>query len=192
MNLSSRDPRLQKAVSNVGLITSNGSFGHNIMACEWTNIFSFEPAMISLGIRPHKATAQNIHATKAFGVNICAQDQNLISSVAGNYTGKEIDKIALLESLGYSFYQAESANLLMVQGASLNAECELVKTVDLGDHPLLIGKIKVITASEKQPLVYFQGRYHKIGDEIHKPSREYRNKIKQLAQEFNKDPKATN
>lgn len=104
MNIPDGDPRLKKTITNVGLITSNGSYGHNIMACEYTYLFSNEPALIALGVRPRKATAQNVRETKMFGVSICAEDQNVISSVAGNHSGKDIDKIGLLKKLGFEFY----------------------------------------------------------------------------------------
>lgn len=77
-------------------------------------------------------------------------------------------------------------DLLMLTGACINAECKLVEILELGDHPLLIGEIENVTANDKQPLSYFQGRYHKIGEEIQKPSQEYRDKIKQLTQLFSK------
>lgn len=186
MNIPDGDPRLQKSITNVGLITSNGSYSHNIMACEWTYLFSYEPALIALGIRPHKATSHNIRETKMFGVSICAEDQNVISSVAGNHTGKDTDKIGLLKELGFEFYPAKTADLLMVTGACMNAECKLVEILELGDHPLLIGDIEHITANDKQPLSYFQGRYHKIGEEIQKPDRKLRDQIKKLAQRFGK------
>lgn len=190
MNIPSDDPRLKKSVTNVGLITSNGSFGHNIMACEFTYLISNEPALIALGIRSHKATAQNIRETKMFGVSICAEDQNVIASVAGNHTGKETDKIGLLKELGFKFYPAKTMDLLMVTGACMNAECTLVEIVELGDHPLLIGEIEDITANDKQPLSYFQGRYHQVGEEIQKPDQERRDQMKQLALQFSKVKKA--
>ncbi len=31
------DDRINKFVTNVGLVTSNGPHGQNIMACEWTH-----------------------------------------------------------------------------------------------------------------------------------------------------------
>lgn len=187
MNVPDGDPRLKKSITNVGLITSNGSFGHNVMACEWTYLFSYEPALIALGIRPHKATAINIKETKIFGVSMCAEDQNVISSVAGNQTAKSIDKIGLLKELGFTFYPAKTMNVLMVEGACMNAECKLVEVLEMGDHPLLIGEIEHVTANDKQPLSYFQGRYHKVGEEIQKPDQEYRDHIKELAKKFSKN-----
>jgi flavin reductase (DIM6/NTAB) family NADH-FMN oxidoreductase RutF len=184
MNIPHGDPRLSKTVTNVGLITSNGSFGHNIMACEWTYFISYSPALIALGIGSHKASAQNIRETKEFGVSMCAEDQNVIASVAGNHSGAQTDKIGLLKELGFEFHQAEHMDLLMVSGACMSAECKLLEIVELGDHPLLIGEVKHVVINDKQPLAYFQGGFHQIGSEIQKPTQERRDEMRELAKQF--------
>lgn len=49
--------------------------------------------MIAVNIRGHDATSENIIESKEFGVNIAAEDQNVLCSVAGKYTGRHVDKI---------------------------------------------------------------------------------------------------
>ena len=53
------------------------------MAAEWTRHISYSPSLISVNIRGHDATAKNIEASKEFGVNIAAEDHNVICSIAG-------------------------------------------------------------------------------------------------------------
>lgn len=173
-------------VTNVGLITSNGPYGYNIMACEWTHMISYDPGLILLAIRSHKATFANILKTKVFGVNVAANDQNIVSSVSGNATGKAVDKIKVLEELGYKFYKAKHIDVCMVEGAALNAECKLIKHIDIGDHPLLIGEVINVQVNEKNPLVYYQGKYWNVGEKIEKPSETYREQIKELKSKYSK------
>ena len=186
MNLQWGDPRTKKFITNVGLVTSNGPHGYNIMACEWTHFVSFAPALITVCIRPNHATQKNILKTKEFGVNLCATDQNVVSSIAGNYSGKSVDKIAFLKELGISFYKAQTIDALMVEGSCLNAECKLIKYVDVGDHPLLIGEMEQIKINDKKPLSYFEGKYHEVGPEIPKPPDATRAKIEKLAKKYSK------
>ena len=96
MNIEWGDERLQ-VVTGVGLITSNGKHGNNIMAAEWTHHVSYDPGLIAVHIGNHKATAQNISETKEFGVSIASEKQNVISSIAGGQSGKDYDKIAALK-----------------------------------------------------------------------------------------------
>jgi hypothetical protein len=43
----------------------------------------------------------NIQFSKEFGISIAGEDQNVVCSVAGGYSGRHIDKIYLLESGWY-------------------------------------------------------------------------------------------
>ncbi|MDO8497570.1 MAG: flavin reductase family protein [bacterium] len=184
MNLAWGDEKTQSFTTNIGLITSNGPHGHNIMACEWTHYVSYAPALIVLAIRTHKATYKNIIASKEFGINIAAEEHSNISPVAGNNSGHDVDKIKVLEELGVNFYKAKKIDVLMIQGASMNAECKLIKTVDVGDHPLLIGEIVNISHEIKSPLLYHQTKYFKVGERIPKPPQEYLDKIKTLVEKY--------
>lgn len=179
-------------VTNVGLITSNGPYGHNVMACEWTHQLSYDPPLIAVCIRPGKTTFENIQSSKEFGVNVAAFDQNIVSSIAGNSHGKTVDKISVLKELGVVFYQAETINALMIEGASLNAECKLIKFIDIGDHPLFIGEVQNIKQAAKEPLIYYQGKYFRIGDRISKPDQPKLDQIAELVEKYTRNSPLAN
>ncbi len=160
MELPWNDPRSNKFVTTVGLITSEGITGPNIMACEWTHHISYNPGLIAISLGLTKATVGNIRNTKEFGINLCAKDQSILSSIAGGYSGSNYDKIKAIKELGFEFIKANKINTLMVKGAALNAECKLFQEITLGDHIMFIGEVIDATQnSEKQPLVYHDGRY---------------------------------
>lgn len=171
-------------VTNVGLITTNGPHGHNVMACEWTHQLSYDPPLIAVCIRPGKTTFENIQSSKEFGVNIAAFDQNIVASIAGNHHGKTVDKIAVLEELGVIFYPAAAIDALMIENAGLNAECKLVKFIEIGDHPLFIGEIQNVKQIGKEPLIYHQGKYFRLGDRIHKPDQPKLDQIAELVKKY--------
>ena len=64
------DPRSNKFVTIIGLITSSGSSGPNIMACEWTHHLSYKPGLIAISLDPTKTTAGNISQNQEYGINI--------------------------------------------------------------------------------------------------------------------------
>jgi flavin reductase (DIM6/NTAB) family NADH-FMN oxidoreductase RutF len=69
---------------------------------------TFRVMLIAVNIRGHDATARNIEASKEFGVNIAAEDHNVICSIAGRYSGRNVDKISILKESGIaSFYDAK-------------------------------------------------------------------------------------
>ncbi len=66
MDLAWGDPRSNKFASSIGLITSNGSHGQDILACEWTHHLSYRPGLIAVSLGPTKATVENIKKSKNF------------------------------------------------------------------------------------------------------------------------------
>lgn len=164
------DERTKQFVTNVGLITSHGPYGDNVMSAEWTHHISYEPGLAAVCIRPDDATHANIEKTKEFGISLCAADQNVPASVAGNNSAKNVDKIAALKDLGFKFYKGKKIKALMVDGAALNAECRLMKQISLGDHTTFIGEIVEASSSGKKPLVYHAQQFWKFGESMPKPS----------------------
>ena len=92
-------------LTNVGLITTDGPYGPNVMGAEWTHHISYSPSLIAINVRGDDATAENIDHSKEFGFNLAAEDQNILCSIGGRYTGKELDKISLFKEIGIIFYK---------------------------------------------------------------------------------------
>ena len=107
MDLPWGDEKTNKFITNVGIVTSTGPFGDNVMACEWTHHFSYRPGLVGVSIGARHATHKNINETKEFGVNLASTEQNVLSSVAGSSSGADFDKIKALEELGFEFYKAK-------------------------------------------------------------------------------------
>jgi len=187
MDLPWGDERSKQFVTNVGLVTSNGPFADDIMACEWTHHVSYSPGLIVVCIRSGDATHENIKQTKEFGVSLCAVDQSVMSSVSGGYSGSNYDKIKALKDLGFEFYNAKKIRTLMVKGAAMNAECKLVNEYSLGDHTMFVGE--VVEASnnpDKEPLGFYNGRYWIMDKNVVKPSQEERERVRNIVEKFKK------
>mgnify|MGYP001607481482 CR=1 FL=1 len=177
----------QKFITNVGLITSDGPNGKDIMAAEWTYLVSYSPAHILVSIGSRKATAENILKTKMFGVSITAEEQNWISSIAGGSSGHTHDKIDALKEMGVSFTKGKELDVLLVEGASLQAECKLLEVIDKGgDHLLFLGEVVNGTFSKNKPLAYHENKYWKMTTLIEKPSEKKRTEMKETAEKHRK------
>lgn len=174
-----------KFVTNVGLITSDGPHGPNIMAAEWTHHVSYSPGLIAVCFGPNRTTLENIRATKKFGVSLTATDQTVASSVAGGTKGFQHNKIAALKELGFRFYTGKTG-LLMVEDAALNAECKVIKEIQLGDHMMVVGEVVEMKASNKEPIAYHQGRYWILNTNVKKPSDEERERIASITEKHKK------
>ncbi len=177
MNIPWGSDAAKKFVTNVGLITSNGPHGDNIMSAEWTHQISYQPGLILISLKTSEATYDNIMKSKEFGVNLASQEQNVMASVAGNNSGKNINKIEALKELGFKFFKAKKIKALMVEGAALNVECKLVNTIKVGDHVAFIGEAVEIRMPDKKPLAYHGLKYWKLDETIQKPPQDELEKI---------------
>jgi flavin reductase (DIM6/NTAB) family NADH-FMN oxidoreductase RutF len=190
MDLGWGNEKASKFVTNVGLITSEGPNGANIMAAEWTYYVSWSPALIAVhlgGGKTAKATSENIMASREFGVNIAAADQNVIASIAGGSTGREMDKISILKEMGVQFYPSKSIKPSLLRGAAINIECRLLEAKELGDHTMFIGEmVSIETDPAKEPLLYSFGKYYHVGERLHKPEQGVLDRIEQLKAKFAK------
>ena len=177
----------KKFVTNVGLITSSGPHGDNIMSAEWTHQVSYQPGLILISLKTTEATYDNIIKSKEFGVNLIAQDQNVLASVAGGSSGKNVNKIEALKELGFKFFKAKKINSLMVEGAALNVECKLVNKIEVGDHLAFIGQaVEVHPVTDKEPLVYHGQKFWKFGANIPRPQEDEMNRIKAIVEKHTK------
>lgn len=176
----------QKFVSDVGLVTSTGPNGPNIMAAEWTNHVSYSPGLIMLNLGPDKATVENILATKEFGVSLASDKQATATSIAGGSSGRKTDKIGALIDLGYAFFPAKHIKAPLLKGAALTIECKLIKHETIGDHLMLIGEVLEATPTDAMPLVYHSGIYNHLGAPIPKPLQDELERIKSIMEKHKK------
>ncbi len=170
-----------KFVTNIGLITSNGPNGGNIMAAEWTRLVSYSPGLIAINLSPGEATLDNIQHTKHFGVNIAADDQFDIIVVAGRHTGWKVDKIGMLKDMEIEIYRGETIDVPMLKGTALNIEAKVVSELKVGDHIMFIGEVlKVSHNAHKKPIAY-NGSMWKLTENVPRPSAEFSEKMEKLA-----------
>ena len=187
MDLPWGDEKTVLFVTNVGLITTNGPHGHNIMAAEWTHHVSYSPGLVAVCIGLNKATLENIRESKEFGISLAATDQSVLSSVSGGSSGKGYNKIAALKELGFKFYNAKKINALMVEDAVLNIECKLFKEIPLGDHVMFVGEVLGASLNKnKEPLAYHEVKYWKLSASIENPPQQELENIKSVVEKHKK------
>lgn len=186
MDIPWHSPEALKFVTNVGLITSHGPHGDNVMSAEWTHQVSYSPGLIAVCLAHSRTTVENIQKTKVFGVNLAALDQNVLTSVSGNSHGNEVDKINTLKELGVTFYPGKKTPCLMISGAALNVECKVVEIIKLGDHTMIVGEALDVQIGDKEPIVFHGGKYWKFGDNIPRPDEKTMEKIKMIVEKNRK------
>lgn len=162
------------------LVGSYGVDGRpNIMTAAWGGIASSDPPCISVSVRPSRLTYESIMANKAFTVNIPNAKLAAATDYAGIVSGRQADKFAVC---GLTAVKSDLVNAPLVAECPVVLECELYKTVDLGVHTMMIGRIMDVKAGEGlegagsaldmakvDPIVFNSGGdYHRVGESVGK------------------------
>jgi len=151
--------------TGVGLITSTGRHGSNVMAAEWTLHISYEPMLIAIFIHKDEATYDNIMQTREFGVNMSTDEQADLVNISGGYSRKEIDKLNVGDL--FKLYPGHHIKAPMIKGCIINAECKVVKYYNIGDHIAVIGEVVHAKYDKtKSPLIYHRGMYRVVGKKL--------------------------
>ncbi len=166
MESAELDEAYAQFTTTVGLITTDGPKGPNVMSAEWTFHVSYDPFLIAVHLAPGEATHENIEATKEFGVNLVSEDQVVAMGFAGHFSKHGTDK---LSSTWFETFPAKKIQAPMIRGCLLNAECRLVEQVTMGDHTAFVGEVVAFSLDRsKKPVVLHRGpRY--LGSRIKRP-----------------------
>jgi len=108
----------------------------NYLTVAWFSMVNPEPPYLAVAMNKAHYTNAGIKANGTFSVNIPSVDMAEKTDYCGVVSGRKFDKAAVFET----FYgKLETAP--MIREFPFNAECRLVKTIDLPAEELFIGEI---------------------------------------------------
>jgi len=131
---------------NSCLVTSIGANGKpNVMAAAWIIPVSVSPPMIAMSIRPERHSHKLILETGEFVVNIPTFEMVNEVFVCGRTSGRDIDKF---QEAKLFLKKAEKLKPPIIDDCVAHLECKVVKTMEVGDHTLVVGEIVAAYAVE--------------------------------------------
>lgn len=149
----------------------------NAMIAAWGGIASSDPASVTVSLRPSRHTYAGIMKHKAFTISVCPAWLAAESDYLGMVSGKKVeDKIG---KAGLTVVRSTLVEAPYINEFPLIVECELVETLELGVHTVLVGKIIDVKCDEDkliddrhadptkiQPLVFAPGtrNYYTLGE----------------------------
>lgn len=116
---------------------------------------SLTPPLVLWSLQKTSDTMDAFTAATQYCVNVLAEDQQALS---GRFAKKgEHD-------LQDGDYLTGETGLPVLKGALVSFECAIDARHDGGDHVILVGEVRAMTAGEPgRPLLYFDGGYRQIG-----------------------------
>ena len=116
----------------------------DIITLSWHMPVSFDPAIYAIAIGKSKFSSKLIQKSGVFAVNFIPKELEKQALFCGTHSGQHTDKF---KETGLTREEAEKIECPRVKEALAYIECELINTVEAGDHYIFIGK--VINSAEK-------------------------------------------
>ncbi|MFT4416124.1 flavin reductase family protein [Fredinandcohnia humi] len=120
---------------------------------------SLDPLLILWSIDKRVSSYEPFIKTDKFAVHVLAGDQGDICSL---FASKGTDRFGNCE------WKLSDRNLPILSGAAGVMQCKMFKTVDAGDHTILIGEVVDIENYNKAPLLYHNRKFGNIPEEFYK------------------------
>lgn len=120
---------------------------------------SIDPLLILWSIDKRVSSHDVFKNTDKFAVHVLAGDQG---DICGLFATKGTDRFSNCE------WQLSNQKLPVIAGAAGVLQCKTFKTIDAGDHTILIGEVVEIESNNKEPLLYHKRKFGPIPDEFYK------------------------
>ena len=133
---------------------------HGMTANAFTSV-SLDPLLVLVCVDHRARTHAHLHARKRFGVNVLAHNQRAISEYYALPT-KAHDRA---ENEAGARFDRTAHGTPVLHGALAYLECRLHIAQDAGDHTIFIAEVEEVVVRDGEPLLYFRGNYHCIGEQ---------------------------
>ena len=150
----------------------------NIITLASYGAFSSNPLLLGVSIGVNQYSLRLIRETGDFVVNVPSHKQAHIADLCGSFSGRSINKFSKFNLTPGRSVKVKSPYIVEFP---INIECTLWKSVNCGNHELLLGEIQMVHIDEEilsedgtidisrfNPLVSFQLEYWSLGKRISK------------------------
>lgn len=115
---------------------------------------SLDPPYILICVDKSSSSNGLIQAAGAFAVNILSSEQSTLSN---HFAKRQDDKFQTVP------YHIGHYGMPILEDTLAQMECNVVQTVDAGDHYIYIGQVETSNTDEsKEPLLYYSGKYREL------------------------------
>ncbi len=136
---------------------------HGMTANAFTSV-SLDPMLVLVCVDHSTRTHAHLHAKKRFGINVLCEEQRAISEYYARPERSHDDAEA---EAGARFDRTQHGTPLL-HGALAYLECRLQSAEEAGDHTIFIAEVEDVVLREGDPLLFFRGRYRKLGGDVGK------------------------
>lgn len=147
---------LSQFASGVTIVTTRDGAGQplGLTVSAFCSV-SLEPPLVLVCVDKMSSSHSGFLESRAFVVNILAEDQEALSRRFATKDPKKFEGVAYREGI---------AGIPVLGGALANLECRLVHAYEGGDHTIFVGEVERTEVRDARPLLYFRGQYVHLAD----------------------------
>lgn len=119
---------------------------------------SLDPTLILWSINQKVSSLKAFTEGKGFAVHILSEDQQ---ELCKTFASKNVDRF------GSCSWELSDNFLPVIEGARAVLQCNTFKTIEAGDHTILIGEVIDISLNEKDPMLYHRRKFGPIPTEFY-------------------------
>jgi flavin reductase len=131
---------------------------HGMTANAFSSV-SLDPPLVLVCVDHRARTHAHLHARKRFGVNVLAENQQVISE----YYARPAQDHRHAEQEAGAHFDRTAHGTPVLNGALAYLECRLHTAQDAGDHTIFIAEVEEVVVRGGDPLLYYRGEYRAIG-----------------------------
>ena len=119
------------------LVTCRHDGKDNIITIAWHMPTSFHPSLYAISVGTTRFSHDMIKDSGVFCVNFMPADQKMGMEACGSVSGRETDKF---DVSGFEKEECEKIDCPRIKQSLGFLECEVVGSIETGDHTIFIGK----------------------------------------------------
>jgi flavin reductase (DIM6/NTAB) family NADH-FMN oxidoreductase RutF len=127
---------------------------------------SLDPPLVLVCVDHSARTHAHLHAKKRFGVNVLSENQRTISEYYARPVHTREDAREHNEAKAGARFDRTAQGTPILHGALAYLECQLQSAQPAGDHTIFIAEVEDVVIRRGDPLLFFRGKYRKIGTEV--------------------------
>jgi flavin reductase (DIM6/NTAB) family NADH-FMN oxidoreductase RutF len=143
--------------TGVTVVTTMDERGHPAgLTANSLSSVSLEPCLLSIAVERWSESLPALLAHGRFAVNILHVEQEDLARVFASPARRE-------ERWAGVDWHPSPLGCPILEGSLAWFDCSVWKTVEAGDHALILGEISGGAGTEDEPLVYYRGGYRVVG-----------------------------
>jgi flavin reductase (DIM6/NTAB) family NADH-FMN oxidoreductase RutF len=131
----------------------------NIIGLGWWTFTSWDPKMMAISIGKARYSYECIEFCKEFVLCFPPEEQKNDAWLCGTKSGRDIDKF---KESKFRPIPAKIVKPPLIDGSTVAYECQVINSIETGDHVLYIGEIVAIHGSPDKPNHLYSIHYRKL------------------------------